>query len=97
MKGVAKAYDMVRNTTRSKALYKRAKRMGEFIHSLTPEAKRLNIECDKLHKKMLEVLTLVRPIEKKVLQLARLNAEDMVYATDEFGMPLAQESIDDYK
>ncbi|CAD7935311.1 unnamed protein product [Amoebophrya sp. A120] len=87
MEGSAKSYDMVRNNTRTKTLMKRIRKLGEFVFAIAPEAKRLNSELDRLHNKMMDVFTAVRPMEKEILSIVRLLAEEFNYNTDEYGMP----------
>lgn len=61
--------------------------MGEFVHAITPEAKRLNIEVDRLHSKMTDIMRQIRPLEKQVLNIVRLAADDLLMPKDEQGMP----------
>eukprot|EP00392_Amoebophrya_sp_AT5.2_P004269 g4277.t1 len=87
MEGPAKSYDMVRNNTRTKTLMKRMQKLGEFVFAMSPEAKRLNQEIDRLHNKMMDVFAAVKPLEKSVLSIVRLASEEFGYKLDEYGMP----------
>jgi len=88
MEGSAKSYDMVRNNTRTKTIYRRVVKLGEFIYAMNPEAKRLNMEVDRLHNKMMDVFEAVRPLEKQILSIIRLGAEEFEHKEDEYGMPM---------
>ncbi|CAD7960030.1 unnamed protein product [Amoebophrya sp. A25] len=93
MEGSAKSYDMVRNNTRTKTIYKRILKVGEFVFAITPEAKRLNMEVDRLHNKMMLVFSAVRPLEKRVLSIVRLGAEEFGQKVDEYGMPVMDMTV----
>ncbi|CAD7975172.1 unnamed protein product [Amoebophrya sp. A25] len=87
MHGSAKSYNMIRINTRCSGLTKRCFKLGGWFMATIPEAKRLACVVDRTHMKMMEIFTLIRPLEKACLNIVRLATEETHMPQDKHGLP----------
>lgn len=91
MEGSAKSYDLIRLNTRCSGLQKRTQKLGHWFMAVVPEAKRLCGMVDSTHSTMMDLFSIMRPVEKSTMLFIRLMAEEASLKTDEYGMPLVEE------